>query len=240
MFIRNINKLKNHGFTLVELSIVILIISFIVAGITTGKALYNNAQLQAVIREVNTYNTAVNNFYTKYNFYPGDITTASNFWPSCDATPANCNGNGNGIIEPAVVNGTTRNEIFRAWQQLASSNLIPGNYSGVATTANQPILGKNIPASQYPGGGYSFDTVTSSSATLQVFDFGAFSTSGSSMGFILTPANAYYIDSKIDDGLAGSGLVWATGAGGSTSCFNAGVYLIQLNNILCSMQFQIN
>ena len=57
------NKLKaSSGFTLIELSIVIVIIGLIVAGVVGGQVLVKQAKLKGVVSDVEKYRTALNAF----------------------------------------------------------------------------------------------------------------------------------------------------------------------------------
>jgi len=48
---------KNNGFTLIELSIVLIIISLIVGGIINGKALIKSSEVQSAITEIGNMKT---------------------------------------------------------------------------------------------------------------------------------------------------------------------------------------
>ena len=62
-----------QGFTLVELSIVIIIIGFLIAGISAGTSLIRQAGLSSVITDLTNYKMAVNMFKDKYGGLPGDL-----------------------------------------------------------------------------------------------------------------------------------------------------------------------
>ena len=64
-------KKSNKGFSLIELSIVLIIIGLLVAGITGGASLIKSAELRAVMSEVRNYQTAVNAYYTAAGKLPG-------------------------------------------------------------------------------------------------------------------------------------------------------------------------
>jgi prepilin-type N-terminal cleavage/methylation domain-containing protein len=236
----NSNKFKT-AFTLVELSIVLLIIGLIIGGITAGSSLIKQSQLRAVMSEVNNLKSAINAFKIQFTSLPGDMSNASTFWPTCDATPSNCNGNSNGLIEYTVNAGnnnntTNKNESYRAWQQLVSAGLLNGNYSGVATTASQSDIGINVPASKYANGGYTI--VEFGGGVNDTFTFGRASASSYTHTDILIPADAYNIDSKIDDGNPATGIV--LGYNGEASCMVAGTpYVYNLANATpgCSTHF---
>jgi len=95
--------MKKNGFTLVELSIVIVIIGFLVAGISAGTQLVKSAQLMSVISDIEQLELAYSGFISKYGYKPGDHPAAESLFPTCGPlnpppNPNACNGNGDGII----------------------------------------------------------------------------------------------------------------------------------------------
>ena len=74
----NINKY--NGFTLIELSIVIVIIGLIVAGVVGGQTLVKQAKLRSIITDVQKTQTIINTFFLEYGAMPGDMPNASNYW----------------------------------------------------------------------------------------------------------------------------------------------------------------
>src|ERR1700754_5054766 len=100
-----------HGFTLVELSIVLVILGLLVGGVLAGQSLIRAAELRSISTDTTQYRTALFSFREKYNALPGDMINATSFWgdratgaESCadgaiaNGTPGTCNGNGNGMI----------------------------------------------------------------------------------------------------------------------------------------------
>ena len=65
------------GFTLVELSIVLVIIGLIIGGVLVGRDLISAAGVRAQVSQIEKFNTAVNTFSGKYGYLPGDISAAS-------------------------------------------------------------------------------------------------------------------------------------------------------------------
>jgi prepilin-type N-terminal cleavage/methylation domain-containing protein len=70
-----------RGFTLIELSIVLVIIGLLVGGVLVGQDLIRSAAVRATVRQIEKYNQSVNAFRGKYNAIPGDMNaaTAANF-----------------------------------------------------------------------------------------------------------------------------------------------------------------
>ena len=64
---------SNKAFSLIELSIVLIIIGLLVAGITGGQSLIENAKNRALINEIRGWKQAVNAFYLLKERLPGDL-----------------------------------------------------------------------------------------------------------------------------------------------------------------------
>ena len=126
---------KNLGFTLVELSVVIVLIGLIVAGVMGGQALLRQAKVRTLISDYNKYNTAVNAFKLEYSELPGDLSNASSYGIGTD-------GNGNRQIH------STNTENLDFWQHLSQSGIIAGAYTGSAPPL---VAGVNVPVSSYGG-----------------------------------------------------------------------------------------
>lgn len=98
---------RRQGFTLIELSIVLVIIGLIVGGILVGRDLVRSAELRAAISNISGISTAIHSFQIKYNCLPGDCPNATDYF-GYDSTcyddlvshTGTCNGNGDGNYSP--------------------------------------------------------------------------------------------------------------------------------------------
>src|SRR5665213_3372659 len=70
------HRQNRQGFTLIELSIVLVIIGLIVGGILVGRDMIEAAKVRATVSQYEKFITAANTFKLKYGDLPGDLTTA--------------------------------------------------------------------------------------------------------------------------------------------------------------------
>jgi prepilin-type N-terminal cleavage/methylation domain-containing protein len=143
---------KSSGFTLIELSIVLVIIGLIAGGILVGRDLIHTAEVYKQIKQMQEYQVALNTFVLKYKCMPGDCTKATTFFGATDAGGNTIfNGNGDGLIDNNTGIGfdldiTTRwslsLEMRGTFQQLAIAKLI--NFVPVSTLTTR--VGKDLPA----------------------------------------------------------------------------------------------
>jgi prepilin-type N-terminal cleavage/methylation domain-containing protein len=146
---------SHSGFTLIELSIVLVIIGLLVGGVLVGRSLIEAAELRSLLSQVENYKTAVNTFRLKYNCKPGDCAAVGQFFPidaACTvygATSASfrpyiatangqtCVGDGNGIVfGPSSAFG----EVYLFWQHLSLASLVEGNFTGATAKPGTDYL----------------------------------------------------------------------------------------------------
>lgn len=217
---------RKSAFTLIEMSIVLVIIGLIIGGILAGRDLIDAAAQHAQIAQINNYNTAVLAFENKYGYLPGDIPdpVASNFGFQARGTAAG-EGDGNGILEGNCAgnlnNGFDQGcgELPFFWVDISKAGLIDrsivtsGGYPSM--TASTSVNGSALVATWLPTSKLSRNTF------IYVFSYGGANYFGISVvdgiGWTLwtagspgvTVQQAFNIDSKIDDGLPQSGSVTA-------------------------------
>jgi prepilin-type N-terminal cleavage/methylation domain-containing protein len=215
---------KQSGFTLIELSVVLVIIGLIIGAIMFGQHLIRAAELRSIASDKEKLVTAVYSFRTKYNAIPGDMRDAQSIWgaaASCAAdqtTEATCNGNGDGKININTPSGTRGNEGFLLWKHLANAGLIEGSYTGLhANTDLSCARDYNAPSGKISGSlWYLEDLGTVSSAFWawsntfygNMLELGMPQPNDDPWGNVLTAAEAYALDSKIDDGKPGTGILF--------------------------------
>ena len=207
---------RMQGFTLVELSIVIIIIGFLIAGVSAGQSLIKQAQLNAIINDLTKFTTAYNGFKARFNETPGDLLHAYSFWGTagnCTDTYVNdvphdgCNGNGDGNLGPTNQNY----EGVMMWKHLQLAGYIAGNYSGTRDLLTGAIrIGTDVPASVINGSGFyaTYDSYYDLVSTQDMLGFGS-GIDADPYGPVLKPAEAKQIDQKIDDGLPVTGRVFS-------------------------------
>lgn len=220
---------KRNGFTLIELSLVLVIIGLIVGGVLVGRDLMKAAERRSMATQLEQYTTAIQTFRLKYNAFPGDMKDAQSIWgtaPSCNwgktTDGRTCNGNGDGVIGAPTnaerMNAAYTFEYYRFWQHLSNAKLIAGNYQGGSVLGigdygaaepgvNTPVLKNGACVSPfrwesspnptylayYPGS-YKLIFYVGTALPDDICYLPAF-----------TPTDALSIDTKIDDGLPGSG-----------------------------------
>jgi prepilin-type N-terminal cleavage/methylation domain-containing protein len=127
------------GFTLIELSIVLVIIGLIIGGVLVGRSLIEAAAIRAQIAQIEQFKTAVNTFRTKYNAIPGDMldtTAAAVGMTYRSGQPGH--GDGNGILEVCDSQSDHGNlatlyfgcETALFWRDLSDAGLVAGNFTG--------------------------------------------------------------------------------------------------------------
>ncbi len=227
-------KKDGMGFTLIELSIVLVIISLIVGGVIAGRSLIRSAELRAVVTDVGGYRTAMNMFKHMYDSLPGDMSDATEYWPGVTS-----DGNNDKQIY------TDTNEAVRAWQHMSLAEVIPGTYTGVDFGSPDHMPGVNVPAGPITSSGYRVTwegPYYGRSANVFQFD-GPVLTGGSAgqlWGPIITPAEARMIDKKSDDGIASTGDIIARNGSGISGCISSDNYNLSTTAVTCKIYFGYN
>lgn len=208
---------RQTGFTLIELSIVLVILAVIVGGVVTGQNLIKTAQLNSFVSDIERFESAFSRFQVQYQQLPGDMDNAYDLWGSdCATTEAYCNGDGDLLVE--------KTDGRRAWKHMSLAKLIDDYIAVVSDTAANTdcITGETMPITAFDSLVTNFnntddyhEAVSSSTVSIpgQVMIFGLqssgeqFDACPTSSFPYFTAEQLYTIDRKIDDGFAYSGKV---------------------------------
>ncbi len=227
--------LKRHGyirgFTLIELSIVLVVIGLIVGGILVGQSLVAAAEVRAQITQIEKYNSAVNTFRSKFNAIPGDmlVSTAQQFGFTIGT---NCSGgqgarDGNGLIDSSgapYILGQALGETELFWVDLGASGLIDisftmngcstplGSITGTAINQYMPPakIGHGASIYVYDNNGTNWYGI--STPTQICIGCGGMSSNAN-----ISVNQSYRLDAKIDDGAPMTGNVQAIYINGNTT-----------------------
>ncbi len=126
-------KTRESGFSLAEMSIVMIVIGFLVGGVVVGQDMIRAAGVRATVSQIKEYQTAVNTFNDKYMAIPGDIRADKAAMYGFTARSGEAgHGDGNGLLEGCdegeMVAGC---ETVLFWADLSDAELIRGDYEAV-------------------------------------------------------------------------------------------------------------
>lgn len=258
---------NRHAFSLVELSIVLVIIGLLIGGVLAGQSLIRAAELRSLVTDVNNFTSAVQNFRDQYKALPGDMLNATNYWGAAHANAATCtstigtgtqtcNGTGDGFVSGPNGGNIDLNERFRFWQHLANAGFITGTYTGVSTpvNGNGTSLGNNVPKSRLANSGYSaYSEFSASSLANDFFNIdppnniivaGAQATGSDTYLPNMSAAEAQNIDTKTDDGKPAYGKVqsFRLGSAAGPTCTTSTTattanYALSLTGNICTLYF---
>lgn len=240
------------GFTLVELSIVLVIIGLLVGGILVAQSLIDSARVNRIHNEITQYHIFAQQFQSRFKYLPGDYPRAFQiFGSTCGANRTNtggnsnggCNGNGNGFISQ---NNPRETYIF--WEHLSLAGFLDEPFTGNGAApadgpgtgnSNSAVAGVNAPALQAmnaSGIRHSYPAVISaaapragSSSLKTNYSLAITAPSASSCNFncnaVLTSKLVFPIDVKFDDGITTSGIIVSQGGTGGTDFTSGCDYL---------------
>ena len=183
---------KEIGFTLIELSIALVIIGLILSMIVIKSGvLVGDTKTTSTITLIKDLSGAVIDFKSRYHYLPGDLPKASDDISGVTIGSACDSGNGNGLIDDPT------NEIPCVAEHLVLAGLIKGNTTGIFSPFDNNQTNPDV------------FVMSASKSKVNVAATNAFP---SSVLNVIEISNipcdaAYAIDSKIDNGVTTSGNV---------------------------------
>jgi prepilin-type N-terminal cleavage/methylation domain-containing protein len=241
---------RKKAFSLIELSIVLIIVGLLVAGVTGGASLIKNAELRGLMTEARGYQTAVNAFNERFQALPGDFGSVVGGTFSNGTAPA---GNANSQIEFYAAHATAatapnRMESNVAWQQLKNGGFVDAVFTPASSDttagafATDLTPGTNIPGSKTKNAGWIFDYINSQNTVIVtgsvVADIAAATSGTATATSVIIPVDALSIDTKVDDGVANAGKVRAHAS--TSGCNSTTTYTTATATAACALSFQVD
>ncbi len=213
--------MSKKAFSLVELSVVLIIIGLLAGSVSVASRLIEGARLQSVMKELNRIKTASNVFQTTYGALPGDLSNAMDYFSASDcdnidggtASNDKCNGDGNALIDLSN-SETSCTERHNFWLHLAYAEILTAKvrdcsaYFKSTEFDNLAISAQNITVAASNNadlGLYTNFFVLGQTVAASLS--GDADATYDNVGSIFTPAQAKKLDDKLDDGVAYTGLL---------------------------------
>ena len=136
---------RQHGFTLVEIAIVLVMIGLLLGGILKGRELINGARVRNLADMNAGIQAAYYGFMDRYRQVPGDMTAAAAASIIGDAA-ITAGGNANGRIDAA-----DWREASALWVHLTRAGFLQGSYDGGATSATRYRAAAMAPQNTFNG-----------------------------------------------------------------------------------------
>jgi len=222
---------NTRGFTLVEISIVMIIIGLLIGGTFGSMKLIENMEVNRTIQDLKTVESAALTFKDMYGRLPGDLANTASRLPNCNTAPCSTGGNGDRILDAGLYwTGaiTQTNERFTFWSHLQAADLLQNgvkNTTDMNFAEGQPetAIGGGIRLAAHTGGlhlagGWSFQGAIALITFLP-------SATMDGLSWTVDCGKVGRVDTKIDDGFPYNGKVvgWScTNVVALTSLYNSG------------------
>ena len=136
---------RQHGFTLVEIAIVLVIVGLLLGGILKGRELIDGARVRNLADMNAGVQAAYYGFLDRYRQVPGDMTATAAASTLGDAA-ITAGGNANGRIDAG-----NWQEASALWVHLTRAGLLQGSYDGGATSATRYRAATVAPQNAFNG-----------------------------------------------------------------------------------------
>ena len=210
-------SLRQTGFTLVEIAIVLVVIGLLLGGILKGQQLINSARVRNLADQNTSIQAAYYGFIDRFRNLPGDMLAkdaCANIGSDIDSAGCASNsstigGDGNGRID-------TIGEASAVWAHLSVAGFLNGVYKGTPTTVaayKTGVATGDIPPNAFQGPillAHTAAYLNANSVVRLAYSFG---------GNIPVPI-LRDLDQKLDDGAAGTGVMRSSPDAGGSDTFS--------------------
>lgn len=125
---------KQKGFTLIEIAIVLVIIGLLLGGVLKGQELINTARVRSLSNNIDGITSAWFSFSDRYRAFPGDYSQAAVNLPNIINV-----GDGNGLVgDIAGVDSPLERALV--WSHLQAAGYITGSYPDPLVAPAVPIV----------------------------------------------------------------------------------------------------
>ncbi len=215
---------NNQGFSLLEMAVVMLIISLIIVVGSVGKSLIEFAKVRNQVIQIQDFDAAATIFNDAFGHLPGDIPSEdvddffywqhNRYTGGVEGTIFD-GGNGNGLVGQAPAT-TGDDEVIAFFAHLSMNSIINIEILNPARTSNKIVIGQSLPEmaleSAIPN--EKFGIFVSSLSNNKNYIVTCAKNS-SDLTIVtdncVTAKNSTLIDSKLDDGVAGTGYMKSFG-----------------------------
>lgn len=188
------SRIKQRGFSLVEMAVVLVIIGLLIGGVMQGQSLIRAAKVRDIITTAADLSTGVIAFKDRYGVLPGDSPTAVT-----DIQGASGNGNGDGLISTAE-SANVPNHLFSAGFIKGGTTAPIKTVYGAVWLIQRSVA---VTGASPCGAGVNNTAPASSINNMMVFSN-------------IPGETAAEVDAKLDDGLFDSGSIRGSSAYTST------------------------
>ncbi len=229
-----------QAFTLIELSIVLVIIGLLVGVVVIGQSLVEAARIHQAVSLHTQFLAAWNSFKAVYNATPGDMSNATMFWgvddscpllPGSPTTSGTCNGNGDGKVKwanNAIPDSLSEAALVFSHLKLSGLLQLPCNYCADGGNGSGDFSHYALPkfriqyrsswfvgsdtnyADYYPAGTVYEGSDMTGNALQTAINVKL--VSNQPLGAVANPQMVMAIDTKLDDGLPRKGKFQASRA----------------------------
>jgi prepilin-type N-terminal cleavage/methylation domain-containing protein len=116
---------RQHGFTLIEIAIVLVIIGLLLGGVLKGQELITSARVRNLISQQDGIKAAYFGFQDRFRSLPGDYPGAQAFTNIPNMVANTMGGDGDGTITVTA----TSNEPTLAWMHMSHAGFLTGNFN---------------------------------------------------------------------------------------------------------------